>query len=98
MQRVAPSFSHSFSETPELSDLDVDLDLPNGARLEFSCKDGDIWVQANQAGWLHLARICAELGMRPEMAQGYHFHRTAAWGASRGPPEVSFEVIANGPA
>ena len=94
---MPPSFSHSFETDPKHSDLSVDLDLPSGATLKFSCNDGDIWVHGNQAGWLHLARICAELGMRPELRQGYHFHRTPEWGTSSGSPEISFEVSGNEP-
>jgi hypothetical protein len=94
---MMPSFTHNFEADPKCSDLSVDFDLPTKAVLGFTSDDGDIWVQANQAGWFHLARICAELGLRPEMGKGYHFHRTASWAQSAGPPEVSFEVIASEP-
>jgi len=95
---VPPSFTHTFEADPKYSDLSVNLDLPSGATLKFTTSGSDIWVQANQAGWLHLARICAELGLRPELGKGHHFHRTPDWAWSSGSPEVSFEVVANVPA
>jgi hypothetical protein len=43
--------------------------------VQFKVDGGDIWLSANRSGWLHLARICAEMGLHTESANGYHFHR-----------------------
>ena len=72
-------FIHEFENDPPLSDLEVDLDPPAGARIQFELEGDNIWLSANRAGWLHLARICAEMGMHTEFEPGYHFHRAYDW-------------------
>jgi len=71
------SFTHDFDEDPKWGDLSVDLDDPSpNARIAFSAGEDGIWVTANAQGFLHLARIFAELGTR-ELEDGYHFHMDA---------------------
>ena len=51
-----------------------------------------MWLSANRTSWLHLARVCAELGMA-DYEPGYHFHKTFGFKTSdAGGPEISFGV------
>lgn len=86
-------FVHEFEDDPRLGDFDIELDAPQGAHIQFDLNARDIWLSANRAGWLHLARICAEMGLHSQNKPGYHFHRTYDWKDSSGPHnEVSFEL------
>ena len=86
-------FVHEFEDDPRLGDFDVDLDPPPEARIQFDLDGKDIWLSANRAGWLHLACICAEMGLHSEFQPGYHFHRSYDWGYSpKQGQEVSFEL------
>ena len=49
-------FVHEFEDDPPHGDFEVDLDVPAGAKIQFDLDAGNIWVSANRAGWLHLAR------------------------------------------
>lgn len=90
------SFVHELDDNPPLGDFETALDVPPGARIQFQLDGADIWVSPDRAGWLHLARICAEMGLRSESKPGYHFHRTYDWNASSSAGhEVSFELAAN---
>lgn len=95
---MALSFTHNCAADHTDLSLKVHSHLPPGAVLTFKVAGKDVWVQANQAGFLHLARVCAELGMLPGFAKGTHFHRTLDWKWGSGSPEVTFEVLANAPA
>jgi len=86
-------FTHEFDDDPPLGDLDMDTDLPPGATIKFHGDGKEIWLSANRAGWLHLARICAEMGLHSGFTPGYHFHRSHDWHDSPGiGNEVSFEL------
>jgi hypothetical protein len=86
-------FVHEFEDDPPLGDFEVQLDPPEDARIQFHLDGRDIWLSANRAGWLHLARICAEMGLHTESKPGYHFHRSYDWKTSLAPGhEVSFEL------
>lgn len=86
-------FVHEFEDDPELADFGIDRDLPPGAYIKFDLDNQNIWLSANRAGWLHLARICAEMGMHTTFEPGYHFHRKYDWTDSCEPShEVSFEL------
>ena len=90
-------FEHEFEDDPPLGDFDIELDAPEGARIQFDLNGRAIWVSANRAGWLHLARICAEMALHSQNKPGYHFHRMYDWKDSLGPEhEVSFELSDNG--
>jgi hypothetical protein len=86
-------FVHEFEDDPPHGDFDVELDPPAGARVRFNLDGHAIWLSANRAGWLHLARICAEMGLHSQSKEGYHFHRgydlKRRFEAGR---EVSFEL------
>ena len=86
-------FVHEFEDDPPFGDFEVDLDLPQGAHIQFNLDGENIWLSANRSGWLHLARICAEMAMHTDSKPGYHFHRNYDWEDSLGPGhEVSFEL------
>jgi hypothetical protein len=92
-------FAHGFEDDPPRSDFDLDLDAPDGVRIKCDVNDGEIWLSANRAGWLHLAKICAEMALHSQFKPGYHFHRTSDWKDSEGPKhEVSFELADDGQA
>jgi hypothetical protein len=89
-------FIHEFEDDPPHGDFDIDLDLPPGAKIQFAVDSKSIWLSANRTGWLHLARVCAEMAMHSEFKPGYHFHRHYDWSDSPGPnDEVSFELGAD---
>jgi hypothetical protein len=68
-------FEHCFEEDPRYGDLTVDIvETPPGVAIEFTTGDDGIWLLANAEGFLHLARIFAELGTRTDLGEGYHFH------------------------
>jgi hypothetical protein len=87
-------FIHTFAEDPAFGVLDVDIDASSGEVVRINIEAGSkIWISANKAGWLHLARICAELGTR-NLESGYHFHQNYEFSGGGNPagPEISFEV------
>jgi len=86
-------FVHEFEDDPPQGDFEVDLDVPPGAKIQFDLEGGNIWVSANRAGWLHLARVCAEMALHTGFKPGYHFHRTRDWAYGLADDqEVSFEL------
>jgi hypothetical protein len=89
-------FVHEFENDPPYADFEVGLDVPIGAKIQFDLDGGNIWVSANRAGWLHLARVCAEMALHTGFKPGYHFHRKRDWADSPAADhqEVSFELAA----
>lgn len=91
-------FLHEFEIDLPVGDLDVDLDPPPNATIRFDLNGTELWVAANRAGWLHLARVCAEIALQPNLAPGWHFHRAYDWSESKTPgQEVSFELLSAEP-
>jgi hypothetical protein len=89
-------FVHEFDDDPPHGDFEVELDPPPGARVRFDLQGERIWLSADRAGWLHLARICAEMALHSGSRPGYHFHRSYDWRASADrEKEVSFELAAD---
>ena len=90
-------FIHEFEDDPAHGDFEIDLDPPPGTNIRFDVNGGEVWLSANKAGWLHLAKICAEMGLHSGFSDGYHFHRTRDWHDSSGPgDDVSFELSKGG--
>jgi len=86
-------FEHTFLEEPRYGEFSDELwETPSEAKIQFSIGDDGVWLVANSQGFLHLARIFAELGTR-SFEEGYHFHKSEWFakepGSSR---EVSIEV------
>ncbi len=70
------TFLHEFEEQPRWGEISDELyETPAGARIAFFNAENGIWLTANSEGFLHLARIFAELGTR-NFGEGYHFHRS----------------------
>ncbi len=89
-------FVHEFEDDPPHGDFEVDLDAPAGAQIRFELQGENICLRADREGWLHLARICAEMAMHSGSKPGYHFHRSYDWKTSSGSgKEVSFELAAD---
>ena len=87
-------FIHEFED----DDFDLELDPPPGATIRFDVVGQEVCVSANRAGWLHLAKICATLGLDSGFTPGYHFHRTRDWQDSHEPGhEVTFGLPDEGP-
>ena len=66
-------FTHEFEEDPPLSDLTVSLDMPSDAIAGVRVDGNAVLLYANAVGFLHLARIFAELGTR-DVVEEYHVH------------------------
>ena len=92
-------FVHQFEDDPFLSDFEIDLDPPSAGRIRFEVDGKDIWLSANRVGWLHLARVCAEMGLHSKFKPGYHIHRSFDLSDSSAPLQrVTFELADEGAA
>ena len=91
---VVHKFVHEFSDGDALGDFQADGNPPKGATIRFELEGENLWLSCNRAGWQHLARICAEMGMHSEFEHGTHFHMPYDWQGSHSlGHEVSFELI-----
>ena len=66
-------FEHTFEQDPALSDLTVDQNMPDGAIAGVRVDGKAVLLYANAAGFIHLARLFAELGVR-DLVDEYHIH------------------------
>jgi hypothetical protein len=84
-------FVHEFDDKGPEGSMSVDTDAaaPAKVRLEVDA-EGGVSIRANGEGWLHLARIAAELGLGT-YETGYHFHKDGEFQWSTGAPEFTFE-------
>jgi hypothetical protein len=90
-----PKFTHEFTDGSPEGTLSIDLSPQRDARIQAGSNEkGEVWIDANPKGWLHIARIAAELGMS-NYEPGYHFHRDLTFGDSHdeGQPTLSFGVL-----
>ena len=86
-------FIHQFKDQSADGCLSIDTDTSGNQRVQVEVDEqGSVWLAANRDGWLHLARICAELGLG-SYESGYHFHKTWNFKTSDGSgPEISLGV------
>ena len=72
---------------------ELDLTPPPGAVVRFRVEKGQkFWLEANRAGWVHLAYLCTDLG-KGNHEDGYHFHRNLSFGDGNArAPEISFGI------
>ncbi|MBA2637712.1 MAG: hypothetical protein H0U79_05765 [Solirubrobacterales bacterium] len=86
-------FVHQFDDHSATGELSIETNTAGGEHIRVELEEGGkVWLSANPAGWLHLARLCAELGMA-DYEPGYHFHKTFDFQASDGSgPEISLSV------
>ena len=84
------SFIHEFQDESQdgCTSINTDAQLPAKIKLEVE-DDGNFWLTANREGWLHLARVCAEMGLG-DFKSGYHFHKNSTFQSSEAAPEYSF--------
>jgi hypothetical protein len=84
-------FAHEFEDgSPDgMLSIDTDASLPAKIRMSVDA-GGGFWMSANREGWLHIARVAAELGLG-KFENGYHFHKDESFSWSTGGPEFSFE-------
>lgn len=89
-------FKHEFEDCGKDGCLSFDVsDYGPEIRIKMDVQpDGDFTLVANKAGWLHLAKMCAELGLG-EYQNGYHFHRDGSFKWSDGAPEFTFCIDNN---
>lgn len=90
---MTQEFKHVFEEDPKWGDLTVEVDTTGDEKIHINIEDDSkIWISANKKGWLHLARLCAELGSR-DLKPGYHVHLDFDFKSSNSKKEeISFEV------
>jgi hypothetical protein len=85
-------FIHEFDDCSQDGSLSFDTDAPPGAEIKMEIdEEGGFWLQANAQGWLHLAKVCAELGAG-NYEDGYHLHKDTDFQWSTGAPEFTFVV------
>lgn len=92
---MSRKFLYEFKESAGDGTLSFDTDAAVPQKIEFEVEqNGNVWVSANRAGWLHLAKVCAELGLG-DYEPGYHFHKNLKFKSSNltEQAEVSFGVI-----
>lgn len=88
-------FKYTFQDSSKDGCLSIETEASSDKKIEIDIEEGrKVWISANKAGWLHLARICVELGLG-DYEPGFHFHQDLTFhsGEAKG-PEISFEVSA----
>ena len=90
--KVSREFRHVVTDADECVDVDNPFEhlAPSGLITMQIGEDG-FWLAATREGYLHLAAVFAEMGLRD--AGGTHFHVDSNFGPSGGPPEFSFELL-----
>ncbi|MBI3713951.1 MAG: hypothetical protein HY253_13460 [Burkholderiales bacterium] len=84
-------FSHEFEDRSTEGMLSIDTDATSSAKIRMTIDtEAGFWMSANREGWLHLARVAAELGLG-KYDEGYHFHKDENFTWSTGSPEFTFE-------
>lgn len=84
-------FTHEFEDGSTDGMLSMDTDASSPAKIHMTVDaEGGFWMSANSEGWLHIARVAAELGLG-KYEDGYHFHKDEEFSWSTGAPEFSFE-------
>ena len=83
-------FVYEFDDASGGRSLSFNMDVVSPARIQLrlDSKEGFSFI-ANSEGWLHMARICAEMGLG-DFETGFHFHLDASFDTSPGPPEFTF--------
>lgn len=86
-------FIHEFIDHSADGSLSFIVEALPPARIKLDVDDegGGFWFSANREGWLHFAKIAAELGVG-NYENGYHFHVNENFKWSENPPDFTFEV------
>jgi hypothetical protein len=70
------TFTHTVSDSGE-GHIPFTTDASSRQRIEMKVDaNGNFWLSANREGYLHLARVFAEIALR-EFPSGFHFHKNA---------------------
>jgi hypothetical protein len=86
-------FVHEFEEYPPLSTRTQDISLPEGAIVGVRVDEKAVLLYANSTGFLHLARLFAEIGTR-DLEDEFHFHVGPDFeNMGGGPGEVELTVM-----
>jgi hypothetical protein len=89
-------FEHQFVEEPRYGQISDELfETPPEAKIQFSIREDGIWLWANSQGFLHLARVFAEFGMR-DFEEGFHIHYPEWFEKSAGSKQEMTVAIDNG--
>jgi len=93
-EQVDRRFEHLVTDATECCDFQAAFQIhePPAASIEMSIGDDGFWLQGTAEGFLHLARVFAEMGLR-DHESGYHFHVDKHFRWSQGAPEFSFMVV-----
>jgi len=85
-------FEYEFENDPQYGILSVEHYVEGDERVKISSSDNNVWISANSKGWLKLAKICIEMGMR-DLEDGFHFHSYSDLKLqSKQSLEISFEL------
>ena len=86
------AFTHTLTEV-DLDYITFNTDALPPAIVQMSVhENGDFSLIANQAGYLHLARVFAELGLR-KFPSGCHFHKDGSFRFHTGGAEFTFGLV-----
>lgn len=92
-EAISREFHHVVTDADECVDVENPFefdDAPAGSISMSIGKDG-FWLSATREGYLHLARVCAEMALR-DFGEAQHFHVGPDFGPSSGAPEFTFEL------
>ena len=85
-------FTHEFDDMSADGMLSIETDALPPAKIKLEVDaEGGFWLTANRDGFLHLARIFAELGLG-NYENGFHFHTDENFEWSTGAPEFTFMI------
>lgn len=86
-------FQHTFEDQSQDGCISFDTDSTDQITISITVEESrNVWLSANRAGWRHLAKLCAELGLG-NYESGYHLHKTFDFKTADGStPEISFEI------
>ena len=86
-------FEHVFEDDPPLSDLTVSIAPPKDAIVGVRVDQKAVLLYANAEGFLHLAKIFAEIGTR-DLEEEYHIHVGPDFeDGGCGPDEIELSIM-----
>ena len=89
------TFTYEFDDLGQEGMLSIETEATPPIKIKLKIdEERGFWLEANKQGWLHLAKICAELGLGSHV-DGYHFHVNESFSWSSGPPEYTFMINEN---
>ena len=91
--KVNRLFEHLVTDADECVDVESPFEFydPPPESISMVLGEEGFWLSATREGFLHLARVFAEMALR-DLEPGYHFHVGSDFGSAAG-PEFSFELV-----